>query len=300
MLGPTLFIVYINDSADSVPRSVKKMTYADDTKFYSSLARFSPNTGELPQTLQQNAAWSQTWQLNLQAQKCVVLHLGYGNAKNMYSIGENRLESCDHMRDLGVIISSDLTFSQHCSVISKRAFVKSSLIFRCFLNSNSEHLLRCYKVYVRPLVESTCEVWNPFYRKDINLLESVQRRFTARLCKLCNIQYDSYRDRLIILNLDTLEHRRKVFDLILMYKVINNLVCLDTEMFSFSTLRENRAILPKARVELVRNSFVHRTSRVFNLLPDTIKNANTVTEFKLKLKTVRLNCCLDECVCCQA
>ncbi len=72
---------------------------------------------------------------------------------------------------------------------------------------------------MRPLMESTCEVWNPFYRKDINLLESVQRRFTARLCKLCNIQYDTYQDRLIILNLDTLEHRRKVFDLILMYKV---------------------------------------------------------------------------------
>ncbi len=57
-------------------------------------------------------------------------------------------------------------------------------------------------------------------------------------------------------------------------------------MFTFSTLRENHAILPKARVELVHNSFVHRTSMVFNLLPDTIKNANTVIDFKLKLKAV--------------
>ena len=78
-------------------------------------------------------------------------------------------------------------------------------------------------LYVRPKLEySTC-VWNPYLKKDILLLESVQKKFTRDICKRCNIPFASYLDRLHILGIKFLEYCRVEFDLILMYKTCYHL-----------------------------------------------------------------------------
>ena len=75
--------------------------------------------------------------------------------------------------------------------------------------------------YVRPKLEySTC-VWNPYLKKDILLHESVKKKFTGYICIRCNIVFASYLDRLHILGtgIKSLEYRRVEFDHILMYKI---------------------------------------------------------------------------------
>ena len=84
---------------------------------------------------------------------------------------------------------------------------------------------------MRPIVESNCQIWNPFLIKDINTIEAVQRKFTKFLPGLFN---DSYQTRLSRLGLESLEIRRIKADLTLLYKIINNLVDIDASLFFFS------------------------------------------------------------------
>jgi len=92
--------------------------------------------------------------------------------------------------------------------------------------------MRAFLVYVRPLVEYNSIIWSPATIRDIDSLESVQRRFTKRLPGLKNL---NYYDRLERLNVPTLELRRLQADLVWCYKVVFGLAHVDVnEFFEFS------------------------------------------------------------------
>ena len=86
-------------------------------------------------------------------------------------------------------------------------------------------------MYVRPLLESNTQVWNPWFHKDIQCIERVQRFFTHAILKRAGIPYMDYDDRLANLGLQSLEYRRVFYDLVMCYKIYNNLVDLPFESF---------------------------------------------------------------------
>jgi len=94
------------------------------------------------------------------------------------------------------------------------------MIHRCFVSRNINLLTRAfiiiilYYTYVRPLLEYNCVAWSPHLKRDIELIEQVQRRFTKRLIGLSVYSYD---ERLKLLNLDSLQYRRIRFDIIMCY-----------------------------------------------------------------------------------
>ena len=103
-----------------------------------------------------------------------------------------------HTRDLGVIVSSDLSPFVHITDIVSKAHQRAGLILRTFI-SRDIHLLMCdFLVYVRPIVEYNSIIWSSSTARDIDAVESVQRRFTKRLPTLKNL---SYRDRIKCLNI---------------------------------------------------------------------------------------------------
>jgi len=82
--------------------------------------------------------------------------------------------------------------------ITAKAHKRASLIHRCFVSRNTGLLVRAFKVYVRPLLEFNSVIWSPSTIHDIEMIESVQRRFTRRLHELYSLPYKS---RLPFLNL---------------------------------------------------------------------------------------------------
>ena len=112
----------------------------------------------------------------------------------------------------------------HCSNIAAMAFNRCCLLLKCFHLNDVSLLVRLYKVYVRPLLESNTQVWNPWFHKDIQCIERVQRFFTHAIIKRAGIPYMDYDDRLANLGLQSLEYRRVFYDLIMCYKIYNNLV----------------------------------------------------------------------------
>jgi len=117
-------------------------------------------------------------------------------------------------RDLGVTTTNDLSPSLHISDIVAKAHRLSNAIHRCFISRDVHMLTRAFLVYVRPLLEFSSPIWSPHYKQDIELIERVQRRFTKRLPGYSNL---TYKERLDLLNLPSLELRRIRLDLISCY-----------------------------------------------------------------------------------
>ena len=118
-----------------------------------------------------------------------VVHIGRSNARHVYNIDGNDVPALDLVKDLGVMIASDLSFSTHINSVVKTAFQRVNLIFRAFTTRDVSCLLRAYIAYVRPILEYNTPVWSPHKIGEIEKIEKVQRYFTRRLPNLSNLSY---------------------------------------------------------------------------------------------------------------
>ena len=118
VLGPLLFVVYINDILDNVESH--GLLFADDTKIYRVITK-KEDAKSLQDDLHELEKWSDKWLLKFHPDKCHVLTLGkYDNIKHTerYKIWNHELEHVFEEKDLGIIVDSELTFAEHIS--SKR------------------------------------------------------------------------------------------------------------------------------------------------------------------------------------
>jgi len=130
--------------------------------------------------------------------------------------------------DHGVIVTSDLTSSDHINDIVFKAHQRANAIHRRFISRNM--LAHDYRVYVRPLLEYNSVIWSPRLKCDIEAIERVQRRFTKRLP---GYHKYSYSERLRLLQLPSLETRRLQNDLIWCYKIVFRYTITYSDFFEF-------------------------------------------------------------------
>ncbi len=270
VLGPLLFLVYIND-LPLVVNSAKVKIFADDLKIYIAFLR-NDTTLPLQIDIQSVVEWTDEYQLRIAFEKSLVLHLGFCNPRTQYFAGQTEIQSVNSIRDLGVIIQHDLKFHEHCAKVVRSSSIMANLIFRTFYNRNPNFLLKMFKTFVRPRLEYATQVWSPGYKMDIDLVESVQRKFTKRISGFYNIPYC---DRLAQLKLDPLEYRRLVFDIVMVYKILYGLVDIDcTQFFTLSKgiTRGNSLKLFKSHVrhDVSKFFFANRVVDIWNSLPDAV------------------------------
>ena len=241
ILGPTLFLLYINDIVFQFPNVQCKM-FADDMKLFVKLDH---NDCMLSQSVLQSALdslviWSNTWQLEISAPKCSILHLGRNNPEFKYLINNKIVKSADQCKDLGILISRNLKPSTHCNAIATKAYRIINMLFRCFNNCDVQVLLKCYVSYVRPILEYSSTVWSPCLMRDIDKIESVQRYSTRRLFARAHLKECSYKIRLLHLNLDPLELRRLKYDLIMVFKCLKQKISACQNVFQLSHNQNTR------------------------------------------------------------
>lgn len=286
VLGPLLFVIYIDDLDDVVQDSTV-VKYADDTKLYLKFSQTNIRGTDLLQNdLHRVAIWCSTWSLKLNSSKCSCLHFGLHNPNKGYFIGDANIKSCVSAKDLGIIITDDLKPTVHCLSAIAKAQKMLSVIKLAFKFLDIRAMTTLYKSFVLPLLDYCSIAWCPFYIKDIEALERVQRRFTKILPVYRNLPYE---ERLIKYNITSLYTRRIKLDLVWVYKIIHDQVDLPSEsLFEIDSESRTRGHKLKlkfshSRLDVRRHWFASRIIPLWNALPSNCVEATSVASFKVLL-----------------
>ena len=216
ILEPTLFLMYIND-IENLNSTVLK--FADDTKVMKVIDNHHCHA-DLQNDIKGLEKWAKLWQMQLNVDKCKMMHFGFNNTRHTYTMNNKELQTVSEEKDLGVIIQDNLKVDKQVAASVAKTNKILGMIRRSFKSRDEKMMLRLYKSVVRPLVEFAISSWNPHFKKDIEAIEKIQHRFTRLLPRMKHL---SYEDRLIKLNLITLERRREREDIIQIYKIMHGL-----------------------------------------------------------------------------
>ena len=279
ILGPLLFILFINDIYEHVSTS-NLSSYADDTKLGKCIS--SANSLVLLQNdLKSVVDWSINNQLAFNYDKVELLR--FKSSSDPSLLNPYLLENGDKMKevsvskDLGVKFDNDGSFSTHIEEKVKKASKISGYIFRTFLTRHRTPLIRMLKTLVIPIIEYGSVLWNPADQHSINCIEAVQQHYTA---KIAGLQQLDYWERLKELKLYSLERRRERYIILYVFKIVYGIVP-NPGLLWIDETRRGRCIEYVSTHnrnakgnKLRKNSFLYTAYKLFNCLPANIRNFN--------------------------
>ena len=286
ILGPALFVLFINDMPNVLSHSSTLALFADDAKCFRAIRSYT-DCALLQDDIGKLVDWSNNWKLDFNVDKCSLCTVSRKRNPIIcnYNMGGKVLNRVGAQRDLGVLMSDTANFSDHIHAQVNKANKMLGFIRRT-INGNkilSPTLRSLYVTLVRSHLDYASEIWSPKSVTMIKRIEGVQRRATKLM--LPNLNYN---ERLKRLDLLPLVYRREVKDLSTFYKLKSgNFNCSFNSYFQFCSderLRShasNKLKINRVKTEHFKGTFFNRIPYLWNNLPDALRTTNcSVFSFK--------------------
>jgi len=293
ILGPLLFIIYINDIVADINSSIK--LFADDTSLYLIVDDPLDTAETLNGDLTKIHDWSMKWLVKFNPQKTETLKISRKTNRPFHPplvMDNNIISSVTEHKHLGLTISDDGTWGKHIDMISKKAYTRVNILRKFKFILDRKTLEKIYMSFIRPLLEYGDVIWDNKSVSLINKLESIQTEAArivtggTRLVSINKLYTETGWERL--------SERREQHRLVYFFKMskgltpqyLSNLVPINLRSIHDHNTRHSAIIPPvRTRTSLYSNYFLPQTVRSWNLLPETVKNCTSLSSFKSHLRT---------------
>ena len=300
VLGPILFLLYVNDMERFI-KNCKISSFADDTRISRKISQMS-DTDLLQEDLNRIIRWSEDNNMKLHEDKFELLCYRtpatrklsevlpfMGDITSYETPNGTCLEGSALVKDLGVTMSEELSWTPHINTMVKTASQVASWVLGVFKGRSKLLMLQLYKSLIRCRAEYCSPLWSPTKITDIQLIETVQRQFTRRIHGLGDM---NYWDRLKELKLKSLQRRRERYSIIHIWKLLHGVCPNDIKMeFKEHPRLGFKVLLPtlnrqssNAAKTCYDNSFAVRAGRLWNTLPKDVNTKKTLESFKAALE----------------
>lgn len=257
-LGPLLFSLFINDASFVLP-SGNRVFYADDVKIYMVITCIE-DCAYLQSLLESFEDWSKRNLLELCVTKCNTISFSRKRHPIIfhYRLAGHDLERLNQVRDLGVILDSELNLRTHYADVISKANRQLGFIFKLADGFRDPLCLKSlYCALVRSILESAVIVWCPYSSIWVDRIESVQRKFVRLALRYLpwreHLNLPPYEHRCMLLGIETLEKRRSDMQAVFVAKV------LTSEVDAPAILADINVYVPER--PLRRRNFLHLASR---------------------------------------
>ena len=234
IMGPFLFVLFINDIFSCISEGTMIALYADNTKIWREINCYEDHF-VLQSDINSLYAWSIENKMTFHPSKCKVLSVTMQRniLDNLpfnvywYHLNTNIIEYVTEHTDLGVILTPKLLFAEHCNNLASKARSKLGLLIRtCHFTTNKRQKRAFYLAVIRSIFEHCSIIWYPYGCTQYSKFDSIQRR---AIKWINGEQFTSYGDNMFFekqKELNILPIRLKFVHnaLTVFYEIVNKLV----------------------------------------------------------------------------
>ena len=264
--------------------------FADDSLLFRTIE--NDHDGEaLQKDLDSLLSWAETWQMKFHPDKCFVMSITNNKhpIKHNYQILGHSLANADTIPYLGVQLNKSLKWNNHIENIVAKASRSLGFLRRNLYQCPEKVKEQAYIALVRPILEYSCAVWDPYQQTQIKMLEQVQRTAARFVTNCRSTQPGCVTAALTELNWSSLESRRKDKRLGLLHKAVSKKEASamklpeyynkQTSKYNTRNHHINRLSNPLCRTNVGMNSFFPRTIREWNSIPGEILDITNTEQF---------------------
>ena len=306
ILGPLLFILFINDIVKEVTPDTFIALYADDTKVWRQINNLS-DILSLQKTIDNLASWAARNKMVFHPDKCKVVKCNPNSSKRVfdynYSFHGVDLEVVASHRDLGVLVSADNTWNMQLSLKLSEMTNRFNLTrITCSFISSENCRRQLYLTMIRSLLDHASPVWAPQYITHLDSFERVQKSAVKWICNVpvsTSYSRQYYLTELARLNILPIKHFFILNDIKIMYKILNGLIPISLpyhvsiltasvplrytrgtasiiDSTDRTTLKSN---LPVRISNIIKHSYFVRIVGTWNQLPIDVRQAESFDIF---------------------